>query len=212
MTDIPCFMLEATGVRRLRLRRFTFGKNDAVTPLRYPTLRNCAKTTYRSSDGGVRYWGHDASTVIEERVLESELRARGIDSSGDHWPHEDPRWPKACEACGEPFQDTDEWQLNADHLWRDRRDGATLYHLRRGEVPSGAMWNMDWLQGNPTYTGPDGLALAVMTPGGEWYIDGPARDGGRWTRTGTPPAITVMPSILAGPYHGWLRDGHLVDA
>jgi hypothetical protein len=75
------------------------------------------------------------------------------------------------------------------------------------------MWDAWWM---PSPKGPDGRYLVVRLPGNhEWAIDGPSsqhREPGAWTRTGTPPRITASPSILAGDYHGWLRDGVLSDA
>ena len=70
---------------------------------------------------------------------------------------------------------------------------------------------------------PDGLRLCVVTPGGEWEIDGPAYPGGGqparpcpWTRTGDPRKIETLdvnPSInFPGRYHGFLRHGNLIDA
>jgi hypothetical protein len=51
-----------------------------------------------------------------------------------------------------------------------------------------------------------------MTPGGEWAIDMPSIDGGKWSRTGTVPKISVTPSILIpDKYHGFLTDGTLRD-
>ncbi len=37
---------------------------------------------------------------------------------------DDPRWPAECEACGEPFQRDDEWQIVVDRLYSGARDGA----------------------------------------------------------------------------------------
>lgn len=56
--------------------------------------------------------------------------------------------------------------------------------------------------------------LAVMTPGGIACLDCPATDPphGYWTRTGTPPNVTVTPSldISSEPkWHGFLTDGVL---
>ena len=69
----------------------------------------------------------------------------------------------------------------------------------------------------------DGHFPVVVTPGGEWEIDGPSYPGGGapprpcpWTRTGDPTrpeTLTVQPSIhFPGRYHGRLRNGVLVDA
>lgn len=58
--------------------------------------------------------------------------------------------------------------------------------------------------------------LIVVTPGGAWCVDCPATGSeAGWTRTGVPPAVTAQPSIRSGSepleYHGWLRDGRLVE-
>ena len=56
--------------------------------------------------------------------------------------------------------------------------------------------------------------LAVMTPAGLVCLDCPASDEPHeyWTRTGTPPMITVTPSLNVNneQWHGWLRDGELI--
>jgi hypothetical protein len=59
----------------------------------------------------------------------------------------------------------------------------------------------------------------LRTPGGDWIIDYPCEDGKGWQRTGEPPNITANPSIGIGrndqgqkwKYHGWLKDGYLVE-
>lgn len=60
--------------------------------------------------------------------------------------------------------------------------------------------------------------LFVMTPAGPWCVDAQSTDGNGnftghgWTVTGTPPNITVTPSInMVGTYHGWLTNGVLSD-
>lgn len=76
-------------------------------------------------------------------------------------------------------------------------------------APAGAMW-----------ISKSGAGLVVRTPGGDWYVDGRARNGDGWTRTGEPPNITVVGSILqerpnelAGTriYHGVLSGGVLQE-
>jgi hypothetical protein len=195
--NFTCFMLAPEELARRSLRRYHPGHG-----------RDCR-------GGALSY--HSASVVIEENVpypTKIRIGASGQEGvifgeSGDDWPHEDPRWPSSC-ACGYAFCDGDAWQHNLDRLF-SRSDGGPRTTLR--EAPVGAMWHAAWW---PDDRGPDGLCLVVKTPGGEWMIDGRARDGGRWTRTGTPPRITVTPSILCGhgpeAYHGWLRDGVLVPA
>lgn len=60
--------------------------------------------------------------------------------------------------------------------------------------------------------------LVVKLPGPNYFlIDGQCFDSGRgfydgWTVSGTPPCITVQPSInLVGRYHGWLQNGVISD-
>jgi hypothetical protein len=103
------------------------------------------------------------------------------------------------------------------------------------QCPPGAMWNADWMLGleDEPYAGPDGLCLVVKLPNGnDWMIDGIAnnctdrddalRAGHKcWVRHGAPPLITVdkagktcsagAGSILSGSYHGFLKNGELVE-
>lgn len=83
------------------------------------------------------------------------------------------------------------------------------------EAPIGAIWNADWM---PIRQGEE--YFVVRLPGGsDWAIDGPsfnadlteAKSRG-WTRTGTPPNLTVTPSIQihSTGYHAFLTNGVLV--
>lgn len=131
--------------------------------------------------------------------------------TGDNFPHDDPRWPTTCESCPYVFSAQDEWQHGFIDLYR-RNDNGKLLSL--ASAPPGAMWDATWY--GPEWKGPDGKSLVVRLPNRiDWTIDGPTRSGGRWTRTGTPPKITVRPSILAdqnttNTYHGYLTDGVLI--
>lgn len=123
-------------------------------------------------------------------------------------PHDDPRWPAKCDQCGAPFPEFATWQVFQELIYR-RADSGQEMTLR--DAPPGAMWDAGWYWEK----GPDGKSLCVcLPPGGGldyWHVDGPAKGGGRWTRTGVPPNVTANPSILTPRYHGWLRDGRLVD-
>jgi hypothetical protein len=109
-----------------------------------------------------------------------------------------------------------------------RMDTGELMTLR--DAPVGAMWDVSWYKDTyyhkPNY---DGIHLAIRTPGGTWDIESrannctmPDDDTHRcWIRHGTVPDITVdkdgltcgagAGSILSGGYHGFLRQGVLVD-
>ncbi|MEW5927801.1 MAG: hypothetical protein AB1941_09965 [Gemmatimonadota bacterium] len=220
---VPVFFLEPTDSVRVSLRRYsTEGKRCERREGHY----------------------HDASLVIIPEAPAAAWGA-GPDTTGAAYPpesesspisREDPRWPVDCQTCGEPFQSDDEWQVNADRLYRGAPDGL-LYTLR--DAPVGAMWDMNWLHGMPLYCGPDGIALCVATPGGEWYVDSQASNCTRpsdlshkcWVRHGDPRdpqgVRTGRPlhvdkagdtcaagagSIQAGSFHGFLHHGWLTNA
>ncbi len=116
----------------------------------------------------------------------------------------DPRWPTSC-SCGYAFRPADEWQHNLDRQFR-RVDTGERFTIR--SAPAGAMWDAKWWN----EPGPDGITLCVKLPDGcDWMVDGPASNGGRWTRTGTVPNISASPSILTDRYHGFLTGGVLVS-
>lgn len=148
---------------------------------------------------------HDAVALLGIDPL--ILTAEGTVPSLPLLPQDDPRWPVAC-ACGYRFTDTDPWQHNQKRLYQGP-DG-TIYTIHPGDAPPGAMWNAPWYQ--DVWPGPDGQSLVVVLPSGEhWAMDTPATGGGHWTRTGTPPLLTVTPSIAASRYHGFLTNGILTD-
>lgn len=115
---------------------------------------------------------------------------------------DDPRWPSRCGKCGHLFSEIERSYVDVRPIWR-RADTGELTTL--DEAPPGAIWFFDEY-------------LMVATPGGHWNVDMKSRNGGGWTRHGTPPNVTVSPSILIGKnaagdweYHGWLRDGKLIE-
>lgn len=137
---------------------------------------------------------------------------------------DDKVWPTACARCKRLFAG-DVMKSTMQELIYRTDDGK---EMTISEAPIGAMWNEP---GHRPLTLPseDGLCLVVKTPGGNWCVDGPSWENGvkkadrAWKRTGTPPNITANPSIhilttgLDGSerrtvYHGWLRDGVLIDA
>lgn len=194
---IQCFMIEPTGRQRRSLRRFASQRYDSVVDGRAVYL---AGEEERVKCPG-RFSYHNASVLLDEVAADDS-------PIGDTWSHDDPRWPKACE-CGYVFADFDRWQLFRESLYR-RPETDELVVLR--EAPVGAMWNATWFVDRGHFVGPDGRSLVVMTPGGEWNIDGPSNNGPGWTRSGEPPNVTASPSILIGTrYHGWLRNGWLEE-
>jgi len=136
------------------------------------------------------------------------------DASGDNWPHDDPRWPTECLTCGGAFTPADHWQRNDNEVYR-LPDGAEFVfrHSFGKAAPAGTMIRAAWYD---DFTEQAGESWIVALPdGGEWITTQAATGGGYWTVTGTPPAITVSPSIFHNApvgWHGWIRDGVLTDA
>jgi hypothetical protein len=61
--------------------------------------------------------------------------------------------------------------IEREKLFR-RSDTGELLAL--ADAPVGAMWDVSWFRdhgGGEQYTGPDGISLAVRTPGGDWMVD-----------------------------------------
>lgn len=185
--SISCHLLEPWGTAEETYRRFTYSSTPST----------CTHS-----------WGHDAKAIIDsvpfplENGLEGASRSTGMDKH-------DPRWPTKCESCGYEFIKTDEWQVNRHRKYLNPGTGDLTVLSR---APVGSMWYAPWLEGIKGFeNSPDGNVLVVRTPGGDWVVDGPAKGGGGWSRTGTPPQVTANPSILMGPYHGWLKNGVLEE-
>jgi hypothetical protein len=186
VASIPCFLSERTQFYRRSVRRYT-------------DRQNCPSN----------FGYHNANIDIDVVIAPDEEVEWEGSSLDEFLPLSDPRWPKQCEHCPYQFAEIDIRQWNQNRLYR-RPGTDELFTLR--EAPVGAMWYADWMS---SWHGPDGRCLVVMTPGGEWVIDGPSNGSngkpGVWTRSGKPPVISVSPSIIAGNYHGWLKDGVLID-
>jgi len=151
--------------------------------------------------------GHDASIVIGTQPYPlSDCDGE----SGVGISQSDPRWPTTC-SCGYTFTPEDSWQHRLTRLyWRE--DHISL-RTTLDKAPVGSVYYADWYP----WRGPDGHCLVVVTPAGPWVVDGPSRNqegakGGSWARTGKVPNVTANPSIhFPGKYHGWLKDGFLIE-
>ncbi len=185
MNEVQCFWSAPLPRMRLDLRRFVWSTDlESKCP------------------GPFGY--HTKSLVIGEidRPLPNYDEPNAHECELENIPHDDARWPKHCD-CGFEFRDSDPWQLNAHRLY----EGAGMIFILP-EAPVGAMWDAWWM-GNQ-WKGPDGIHLAVKTPGGEWLVDGPSANGGPgWTRNGEIPNVSASPSILMSNYHGFLTGGIL---
>jgi hypothetical protein len=210
--NIRCFLIEPAGVTKLSLRRYASagcaaapkrGYHNAQVPLfevneRLETVDGFDRPVFR----------HDGPKTRDD--VPSEYA-----------------WPTSCE-CGYVFREEDHWQVFSESIYRRSDNGETVT-LRN--APPGAMWWLTWMEGmfHPQL---GASPLCVMTPGGEWTVDQQAsnctmkddHDQSRhhcWVAHGSVPDITVdkngptcaagSGSIQAGSYHGFLRNGYLVD-
>lgn len=212
MARIRCFMLEPTGRVLVKLRRYSYSDKAEERTCPLP------------GSGGF----HNAATRIEDESAEYDPDHPGYINNGlkPAAPHDDPRWPTQC-ACGYAFREEDEWQRFVEMIYR-RVDTGEELTLR--DAPPGAMWEAWWL--DEIYVPQGAHNLVVMTPGGQWTVDGQASnctmpDDQRqehhhcWVRHGVAPDITVgkdgqscsagAGSIQCRQYHGFLRNGYLED-
>jgi hypothetical protein len=210
---IECFLIEPTDQYWRMLRRY-------VSDLNRPCP--ACPDAY-----------HNAEVLIDTVEAESHPT-----TSDDPAMRDDPRWPTTCDRCDYTFVETDERQVSHDQQYVDRRTGLVYtihgsHHVPRPHVPieaapDGAIWRATWYEDMPEFTGSDGHSYIVRTPGGDWAVDGPSTDhasrpqpkrtGGGWQRHGSPPFLTVRPSILLGKkpdgswtYHGFLTNGFLEE-
>lgn len=193
MDPIRCFLVEYSGRGRLYRRRFVFSTAaKCPAPLGFHNAR--LDLGIEVADPIVETDGHKHLAFVHSRGTPDE-RADG-------------RWPTSCE-CGYVFTEADEWMIGTTSIYRRPETGE---EKSLQEFGPGATWNAFWMGGGFGRPGPDGAIWCVRLPDGvEWCVDGPARDGGYWTREGTAPRLTARPSILTPGYHGFLTDGMLAS-
>lgn len=165
---------------------------------------------------------------------------------GKIWPKSyDPKlipweaFPLECEHCRQTMT-APERQVFVDEIYEVKTGLLTGFKFVRREAPIGAMWEIEWYRDIPDWCGRDGLALNVVTPGGEWHVDGRANNCTKpddhvhrcWVRSGDPKTgyvhidkdSTVQPTCEAGAgsiwinkdgprdWHGFLHRGYLCNA
>lgn len=223
MADIKCFLVVPS--------------EHVVRSLRVDSWRPCDKPSYE----GAKCWARvDFDTITEPYALDERgierMYATARETDEALKTDASVPWPTACERCGQAFADLQAAGVNIyryvdrERMWRNTETGEEFRRLH--ESLPGAMWRAPWLHDFCT-SQDDGAPLCVMTPGGEWLIDSQAsnctqRDDRHqdhhhcWVRHGQAPQITVdkagiscgagAGSILAGSYHGFLRNGYLTNA
>lgn len=219
---IKCFWLEPTDRQQLYLRRYKSNADYKIP----------------ECPGPLGY--HDAMVAIEQsrEVLDS---AKGCWVDDGRTAKDfllDPRWPTHCgdiahkslvtaqPFCNYQFKDSDEWQLFNSHIYT-RVDTGEEMTLR--DAPAGAMWDAVWFHSVKSWCGEDGRSLQCRLPfNHDWHIDGPCNNCTKpetehkcWIRHGEPPNLTVdkngntcdagAGSILTPQWHGFLRNGELVE-
>lgn len=185
---VECFWVEPTGKAVRSLRRYRRGDEKCEqNRFGYHT------TTVEIGEFDMRWAEDDGARFVAAIDC--------ADYAGD------PRWPTQCE-CGYVYAEEDHWQADQEPIY-EAADGRRAWtNCAHGRQPTpGAMFDTFW---RPELRKEDGLCISVICPDGmEWCIDAPATGGGFWTREGTPPALTVSPSIQTPGYHGHLQNGIL---
>lgn len=153
------------------------------------------------------------------------------------WPFD--AFPVVCEECGKEMTAPTR-QIFTDEIYVVKTGPLAGQTFCRRELPVGAMFSVDYYHDIPDWCGRDGLALMVVTPGGEWHVDGKANNctlpddhGHRcWVRSGDPRTgyvhidkdSSVQRTCAAGAgsiwinkdgprdWHGFLHRGLLCDA
>jgi hypothetical protein len=122
-------------------------------------------------------------------------------------------WPEKCTECGVATS----YDKDRDGSWRTKMGTWDWRNPATGEIKkhayefgAGAMFV--WPDDGDYWGGVHVILPPARGMVDEWHVDGRAVSGGRWTRTGTPPRITVSPSILTDAYHGFLQNGVLTDS
>lgn len=152
------------------------------------------------------------------------------------WPWD--AFPNVCEACGKEMKNPTR-QVFMDEILVVKTGPRAGQEFARRDLPVGAMWHVGHYDDIPEWQGRDGIALQVMTPDGEWHVDGRANNCTMpddkvhrcWVRHGDPRTgyVTVdkeatpeFPTCNAGAgsiwmkapdgWHGFLYRGYLCDA
>lgn len=184
----------------------------------------------------------NAMTVLDEIEREFEppnadgkVWAKGYSAKDFPWDS----FPVVCEACRQEMP-APERQVFVDDIYEVKTGPRTGEKFLRREAPVGAMWEIEWYRDIPDWCGRDGMALNVVTPGGEWSPDGRANNCTKpddkvhrcWVRRGDPKTgychvdkdATIQETCEAGAgsiwinkdgprdWHGFLYRGFLIDA
>jgi hypothetical protein len=160
---------------------------------------------------------------------------KGYDAASFPWD----AFPLVCEDCKKEMT-APKRQIFCDEIYVVKTGERAGQTFCRRELPVGAMLSIECYSDIPDWCGRDGLAINVVTPGGEWHIDGKANNCTKpddhahrcWVRRGDPRTgylhvdkdATIQETCEAGAgsiwinqggprdWHGFLHRGYLVDA
>ncbi|HEY6330714.1 MAG TPA: hypothetical protein VI756_15365, partial [Blastocatellia bacterium] len=175
---------------------------------------------------------HQVKVKVEYAPVLLDEAGYHVEAPIEEWD-DDPRWPTVYP-CGRLVTSNDVRQLFSERLYRRSDTGDLIEGLNN--APPGAMWDAWWHRREDlpgALVGADGISLTVMCPDGhEWFVDAQCSNCTMpddfyqlhhhcWVRHGTVPNITVdkagatcragAGSIATGHWHGFLRNGELVD-
>lgn len=202
---------------------------QSLTPRAEEPLPKCSK------------WACNAMKLLDE-VDEEWDESEGIrkfrkthDPSAFPWD----AFPTVCEDCGKEMT-APVRQIFVGEIYVVKTGERAGQTFCRRELPVGAMFSIECYSDIPDWCGRDGLAIMVVTPGGEWHIDGKANNCTKrgdhvhrcWVRRGDPRTgylhvdkdATVQETCEAGAgsiwinqggprdWHGFLFRGFLIDA
>lgn len=230
------FWCEPTGKIRRYLRCYQGRGDNEGMQLGVPAVGD--QPACHATPHGYCNAMRELDTIEEEwgELRENGQRWRkGYDAAD--WSAE--AFPTTCDACGAVMTNPSR-QIFTDEIMEIKtgpREGETFV---RREAPVGAMWEITYYRDIPDWCGRDGMALMIVTPGGEWHPDGRASNCTRpgdtahrcWVRRGDPKTgyvhvdkdATLQETCEAGAgsiwqnkdgprdWHGFCYRGFLIDA
>lgn len=218
-TPVQTFWCEPTG----RIRRF---------------LR-CFQSYRTGEDAGPCAGYCNARIPLDEVEIEYDSREDGTKFqrgySAKDWPWD--AFKTACDKCGVEMP-APERQIFTDQIFVVKTGERAGQVFARREAPVGAIWEIEHYRDIPDWQGPDGMAINVVLPGGEWSPDGRANNCTKpgdtkhrcWVRHGDPRTGYVhvdkagtaeRPTCEAGAgsiwmnaptgFHGFVHRGYVTD-
>lgn len=231
----PVFWCEPTGRIRRHLRCYQGRGESAARQLGVPAIGEPPACQKEHGYCNAMFLLDEIEEEFEPPNAEGNVWRKSYDAK--HFPWE--AFPVVCEDCGMVMTNPTR-QVFTDEIYEIKTGPRAGERFARREAPVGAMWEITWYRDIPDWCGRDGMALNVVTPGGEWSPDSRANNCTRpddkahrcWVRRGDPKTgychvdkdATVQETCEAGggsiwinkdgprDWHGFLYRGFLIDA